>query len=247
MARGFNFFLISLVVLILSLNIYLNFEKILNFIPKDFSKDIFKLYYFKVNGRAAIIRALFSCSKVNFENNYIDKNNWQEQKKNTTLFEFGQVPILVHNDKILSQSKAIYVYLARLFNLYGKTIDDRYQIDSLLSSSDDISRYSGPVFFPKNDEEKNNPEKYKEIFKKELKRFFGVYEQRYKKLGNGKYFLGDYFSLADIYLTINMNVLSRTVGGLQYIKESAPKLAELIERVKNNELKEFFEKYYEKI
>ena len=244
MAGGFNFFLISLVVLILSLNIYLNFEKILNFIPKDFSKDIFKLYYFKVNGRAAIIRALFSCSKVNFENNYIDKNNWQEQKKNTTLFEFGQVPILVHNDKILSQSKAIYVYLARLFNLYGKTIDDKYQIDSLLSSSDDISKFSGPVFFPRTDEEKNNPEKYKEIFKKELKRFSIIYEQRYKKLGNGKYFLGNYFSLADIYLTINLDVLSKSFGGLKYIKESAPNIAELIERVKNNELKEFFEKYY---
>ena len=244
MAGGFNFFLISLVVLILSLNIYLNFEKILNFIPKDFSKDIFKLYYFKVNGRAAIIRALFSCSKVNFENNYIDKNNWQEQKKNTTLFEFGQVPILVHNDKILSQSKAIYVYLARLFNLYGKTIDDKYQIDSLLSSSDDISKFSGPVFFPRTDEEKNNPEKYKEIFKNELKRFSIIYEQRYKKLGNGKYFLGNYFSLADIYLTINLDVLSKSFGGLKYIKESAPNIAELIERVKNNELKEFFEKYY---
>ena len=244
MAGGFNFFLISLVVLILSLNIYLNLEKILNFIPKDFSKDIFKLYYFKVNGRAAIIRALFSCSKVNFENNYIDKNNWQEQKKNTTLFEFGQVPILVHNDKILSQSKAIYVYLARLFNLYGKTIDDKYQIDSLLSSSDDISKFSGPVFFPRTDEEKNNPEKYKEIFKKELKRFSIIYEQRYKKLGNGKYFLGNYFSLADIYLTINLDVLSKSFGGLKYIKESAPNIAELIERIKNNELKEFFEKYY---
>ena len=244
MAESLRFILISIVVLILSLNIYLNLDKICNFIPKDFSKDIFKLYYFKVNGRAAIIRALFSCSKVKFENNYIDKNNWQEQKKNTTLFEFGQVPILVHNEKILSQSKAIYVYLARLFNLYGKTIDDKYQIDSLLSSSDDISRYSGPVFFPRTDEEKNNPEKYKEIFKKELKRFLGIYEQRYKKLGNGKYFLGNYFSLADIYLTINMDVLSKSVGGLQYIKESAPKLAELIESIKNNELKEFFEKYY---
>ena len=244
MAESLRFILISIVVLILSLNIYLNLDKICNFIPKDFSKDIFKLYYFKVNGRAAIIRALFSCSKVKFENNYIDKNNWQEQKKNTTLFEFGQVPILVHNEKILSQSKAIYVYLARLFNLYGKTIDDKYQIDSLLSSSDDISRYSGPVFFPRTDEEKNNPEKYKEIFKKELKRFLGIYEQRYKKLGNGKYFLGNYFSLADIYLTINMDVLSKSVGGLQYIKESAPKLADLIERIKNNELKEFFEKYY---
>ena len=90
MAGSLRFFLISIVVLILSLNIYLNLDKICNFIPKDFSKDIFKLYYFKVNGRAAIIRALFSCSKVKFENNYIDKNNWQEQKKIQLYLNLGK-------------------------------------------------------------------------------------------------------------------------------------------------------------
>ena len=243
MAETLRFFLISIIVLIFSFNIYLNIEKFLNLNKKDFSKDKFKLYYFKANGRAAVIKALFSYSKVNFENIFIDKN-WQEIKKNSSLFEFGQVPILVHNDKILSQSKAIYVYLARLFNLYGKTIDDKYQIDSLLSSYDDISRYSGPVFFPRTEEEKNNKEKYKEIYKNELKRFFGIYEKRYKKLGSGKYFLGNYFSLADIYLAINMNVFAKTVGGFEYIKTSAPKLAELIERIRKNELKEYFEMYY---
>ena len=243
MGESLRYFFTGIIILLLSYNIYLNKEKILNFKPKDFSNDTFKLYYFKTNGRAAVIKALLSYSKVKFENIFID-SNWKETKKNTTLFEFGQVPILVHNEKILSQSKAIFVYLARLFNVYGKNIDDKYQIDSLLSSYDDISRYYGPVFFPKTDEEKNNKEKYKEIYKNELKRFFGIYEQRYKKLGYGKYFLGNYFSLADIYLAINMNVFAKSVGGFEFIKSCAPKLSELLTRIRNQELKEFFEKYY---
>ena len=243
MGESLRYCFAGIIILLLSCNIYLNKEKIFSFISKDYSKDTFKLYYFKTNGRAAVIKALFSYSKVKFENIFVD-SNWKELKKNTALFEFGQVPILVHNDKILSQSKAIFVYLARLFDLYGKNIDDKYQIDSLLSSYDDISKYYTPLFFPKTDDEKNNKEKYKEIYRNELKRFFGIYEERYKKLGNGKYYLGNYFSLADIYLVINMNVFSKAVGGFQFIKNNAPKLSELLERLRNQELKEFFEKYY---
>ncbi len=241
-----KYLIISFVILILSFNIYLNLNKETYFgdqQEKDFSKDNFKLYYFKGNGRGAIIRGLFSYAGVAFENILVEKE-WAELKKNTTLFEFGQMPILVHNNKILSQSKPIYIYLARLFNIYGKTIDDQYQIDSLLSSYDDVLKTYLPVFFPKTEEEKNNPEKYKDIFAKELKRFFGVYEKRYEKLGKGKYFLGNYFSLADIYLTINMNVFSKVLGGMTFIKENAPNLGELITRIKNNELKVYFEKYH---
>ena len=241
---GLSQFIIgSIVILLLSCNIYLNKDKLLNLYPKDFSKDTFKLYYFKVNGRAAPARAILSYAKVNFEENFVGPN-WQEQKKNKDLFEFGQVPILVHNGKTMSQSKAIYLYLAQLFGLDGKNIDDQYQIHSLLNSYDDISRSYGPYAYPKSDEEKNNKEKYKKILVEELKRIFGIYEKRYIKLGTGKYYLGDYFSLADIYLTIYMNVFTKNVGGFQLVKESAPKLADLITRIKKGELKTFFEKYY---
>ena len=41
-----------------------------------------------------------------------------------------------------------------------------------------------------------------------------------------------------------MNFLAEDAGGIQFIKDSSPKLGELIERIKNKELKEFFEKYY---
>ena len=69
-------------------------------------------------------------------------------------------------------------------------------------------------------------------------------EKRYIDLGKHKYFLGDKFTLADIYLAF---FLTDSVNSLKIespFKEIAPNLAELVDRVKENELKEFFEKYF---
>ena len=74
MGESLRYFFAGIITLLLSCNIYLNKEKIFSFIPKDFSKDTFKLYYFKTNGRAAVIKALFSYSKVKFENIFVDSN-----------------------------------------------------------------------------------------------------------------------------------------------------------------------------
>ena len=64
-------------------------------------------------------------------------------------------------------------------------------------------------------------------------------------LGKGKYFLEDKFTLADIVLA---SILPTAVDNLGLkecpYKELAPNLGELITRVKENELKEFYEKYY---
>ena len=60
MGESLRNFFAGIIILLLSCNIYLNKEKIFSFISKDYSKDTFKLYYFKTNGRAAVIKALFS-------------------------------------------------------------------------------------------------------------------------------------------------------------------------------------------
>ncbi len=76
-----------------------------------------------------------------------------------------------------------------------------------------------------------------------FKFFLGKFEKRYVDLGKGKYFLGDKFTLADIIMTAG---ISSALDMLKFegAKEIAPNLCELIKRVKENELKEFFEKFY---
>ena len=51
---------------------------------------------------------------------------------------------------------------------------------------------------PRTEEEKSNPEKFKQALKDKLQQYFKVFEVRYAKFENGKYFFGNHFSLADI-------------------------------------------------
>ena len=62
----------------------------------------------------------------------------------------------------------IYLYLAKYFKFYGNTIDEQYQIDSLIASIDDVIPHLYPLLYPKNDEEKNNKPKYEKIYKEFL-------------------------------------------------------------------------------
>lgn len=204
--------------------------------------NTFKVYYFSFNGRAALIRAILSCGGVQFENHLIDKaKDWPTIKK-SGLCEFEQVPVLVHGDKKFAQSAAIYLYLAKYFKFYGNNIDEQYQIDSLIASIDDVTPHLYPLLYPKNDEEKNNKPKYEKIYKEFLEFLLKIFEERYKKLGFGNYFLGDHFSLADIFFGVQM------MGFVAAVKEDimstcAPNLKKLVERLKQKELKEFYEKY----
>ena len=70
-------------------------------------------------------------------------------------------------------------------------------------------------------------------------------KKKYVELGKGKYYLGDRFTLADIALAITLVDDIDTLGLKEsLLNELPPNLYELIKRVKEHELKEFFEKFY---
>ena len=57
--------------------------------------------------------------------------------------------------------------------------------------------------------------------------------------------MGDKFTLADIVIGVSLPAAVDALGLKDCpCKEVAPALAELITRLKENELKEFYEKYY---
>ena len=74
------------------------------------SEDTFKVTYFKVNGRAALIRAILTYAKANWENNLVDFTTAWPDLKASDYAEFKQLPILEHNGKTFSQSAAITIY-----------------------------------------------------------------------------------------------------------------------------------------
>lgn len=201
--------------------------------------DKYVLHYFGGNGRAVLARAILSYAKADWTNDLIDKAKWPEMKK-SGLCEFEQVPVLEVNDKKLCQSMAINYYLARKFDLMGRTDDENYQIDSLLGCFEDISGEFKKFMFIEDEAKKNE---MKEKSKERYKFFIKKIEERYVKLGKGKYFLGDKFTLADIFLGAALPSFCDRFGE-KVVPQVSPLLEELIARIKGNELKEFHEKYF---
>ena len=197
------------------------------------------LHYFKANGRAAIARAILSYVNTDWENKLYDYKDWHNFKKNG-FAEFEQLPVLEIDGKKYCESNAINLYLGEIFNLLGDA-EENYQINNLLMTYDDLLKLFIDVTTIK-DEQKKNEEKNKASEK--VKFFIKKFENRYVELGKGKYFLGEKFTLAGIYITCGfIEVIKNLCPNDFEIREIAPNLAELIQKIKENELKEFFEKF----
>ena len=69
-------------------------------------------------------------------------------------------------------------------------------------------------------------------------------EDRYKELGSGKYYLGNDLSVADFFLGCMIDEFAILVREEDVMGKYAPGIKNLVERLKNNELKEFYEKHY---
>ena len=199
------------------------------------------LHYFAGNGRAIVARAILCYAKADWTNDAIKKEDWPTIKK-SGLCEFEQVPILEVDGKKYSQSHAIDLYLAETFNLMGKDKEENYQIRSLLFAVDDYTIEIWKALFSLDESKK--PELLKAATEK-FKFYLGKFEKRYVDCGKHKYFLGDKFTLADIIMT---TAICSAIDTLKFegAKDVCPNLYELIGRISQNELKEFFEKYYVK-
>ena len=194
-----------------------------------------KLTYFTDNGRVGLIRAMLSYKKIPFENIMFTLEEWPSKKDD---YEFKQLPQLEVNGKKLTQTIAISLYLARQLNLYPKDIYLQYHVDSLLACRDDIT-----LLYRKAKKKTNNEEEYKN-YKDMIILYLKRIEDRYKELGNGKYYLGEELSVADFFLGCMIYEFAILVNDEDVLGKYAPCIKNLIERLKQNELKEFYDKYY---
>lgn len=209
----------------------------------DTSKDSsqYKLYYFNGNGRAIIIRAILYYSKSLFSDVKITKEDWAKLKQ-TGKFESEELPVMEYKGKLYSQMHAIEQYLGYAFNLHGKNMEDEYSINCLLDSFDDLFTIFKHFTWPESEEDKEHIKDYEKAFKSKLAFFVTMLEKKYKD--KGKYYLGDYFSLADIFITVVLTNFADKLDCDNIVKEQGPNISALIERIKKNELKTFFDKGY---
>ena len=203
------------------------------------SEDKYILYYFNVNARGCMARALLSYVKANWENKVLEYNDFlQNYKQKKEFCEYGQLPILEYKGKYYSQSMAIILFLAKKYNLMGDNEDEEFEINNLLCSFEDIF----PLIHDQNQDKKDA--KYKKV-----RKYFKIYEDKYLnhvKENNGKkyYFANDKFTLADIYFGALIYSMLNSLKEIDMEKEF-PELKKLLDFYKSdNALKEFYEKYY---
>ena len=192
-----------------------------------------KLTYFNVNGRVGLLRAMLCYKKVPFENKMITMEEWPSKKND---YEFHQLPELEVNGKKLTQTIAISLYLARQLNLYPKDIYLQYHVDSLLAIRDDITILYRKI-------KQKHEEDYK-AYKELIKLYLEKIEKRYEELGAGDYYLGKEISVADFFLGCMVMEFCYLIKDEDVLSKYAPKINKLIARLKENELKEYFEKYH---
>ena len=206
--------------------------------------DQYKLYYFNGNGKALLIRAILYYSKVKFYDVKVSNEDWKKLKQ-TGKFGCDELPVMEHKGKLFYQMHAIEQYLGYNFNIHGKNIEDEYKINCLLDSFDDLFTIFKHFTWPESEEDKEHIEDYKKAFKSKFAFFVSILEKKYSdKDENDKYYLGNYFSLADIFVTVVLSNFADKLNCENILKEQGPNIYTLIKRIKDNELKDFFEKGY---
>jgi len=202
-----------------------------------------KFYYYDANGYGMISRAILFSVKEKFDNIKVSLNEWETLKK-SEKFEYQNLPCLEYKGKYYSQAHSIELFLGKTYNLYGNSIEDEYQINSMLDTFDDLYNIYKHIYMPLNDEDKEHLDDYKRAMINKIEYFMNIFDNKYIKYGEKKYFLGENFSVADIFLTCVITLYCDKLNCKNLLEEKFPKLFKIINNVKKNELKEFFQNAY---
>nr|QUF59415.1 glutathione S-transferase GSTS11 [Brachionus angularis] len=93
----------------------------------------YKLYYFNGRGRAEISRLILAAAGVEYTDVRID--DWPKSRSETPI---GQLPYIEIDDLKLPQSLSIARYLAREYNLAGKTNLESAKADAIVDTCIDL-------------------------------------------------------------------------------------------------------------
>jgi glutathione S-transferase len=187
----------------------------------------YKLTYFNGRGRAEIVRLIFAVAGVEYEDVRLDKEKWPALKPSTP---FGQVPIIEFEGKTFCQSNAIGRYLARKFNVAGKTDVEQLEADMIVDCMEDGLKPFITLFGEK--DEARKAELKKKYAEEQLPVSFAGLESILKsnKGGDG-FFVGDSLTWAD--LAFLMFVSWSKMSGNETLLDNYPKLKALEKRVES--------------
>merc|ERR1711953_1227913 len=164
-----------------------------------------KLTYFNIMGRAETLRWLMLYGGQDFEDHRIEFSEWPQIKQK---MKTGQVPLLEYDGEEMYQTMAIMRFLAKEFNLYGKTNKDQYKADMIADCVGDfLATY---VKFKTEKDEDKKSEMIKTWCDETAPKFFSLMEGFMKDNG-GKCLVGDCICYVDIFLSAMLDILEAAV------------------------------------
>jgi len=158
----------------------------------------YKLTYFNGRGKAEIIRLVLTAAGVPFTDVRVD---YEWVGKNKAILPFAQLPVLEIDSKVtLCQSLVIARYLARKYNLAGKTDLEQAQAEMIVDCMEDSQKPTEQFLYYEKDEAKKEELK-KKYFEEQLPASLNKLEALLvsNKGGDG-YFVGDQLTWADLHL-----------------------------------------------
>jgi len=186
----------------------------------------YKLIYFNVIGRGETIRLIFKVAGVDFEDYRIELDQFSTQMKTDT--PFGQLPVLEVDGVKLCQSNAIARYLAKKYDLAGKTDLEQAQVDMIVDCLEDAIKPMVAFFHEKDETIKAvGKKRYNE---EQLPTYLTLLERLLSaNHGGDKFFVGEKLTWVDLQFLSFNKWISHT--GLENPLASFPKLAALKARV----------------
>lgn len=187
-----------------------------------------KLIYFNGRGRAELARLVFAAAGEKYEDFRIESADWPTKKASLKL-PFGQIPVLEVDGVTLCQSIPIARFVARKFNLAGKTELEQARADMIIACFEDILEAMVDFHFHEPDAARQ-AEKKKKFLEERLPKFLGYLEDILKEnKGGDGFFVGDSLTWADLQL---VNIVSwLALAGAESQAASHPKLKALHDKV----------------
>jgi len=186
-----------------------------------------KLTYFNGRGKAEHTRLCFAVAGVEYQDVRIERADWPGTYKAGT--PFGQLPTLEVDGVKLSQSNAIARYVARKYNLAGKTELDQARADMIVDCLDDTLKPMLKFFFEK--DEARKAELKKKYIEEELPQSLTYLEGILKtNAGGDSFFVGNQLTWADLGLVSSADFLC--LSGATDPLAKYPKLTALLKKVK---------------
>jgi glutathione S-transferase len=189
----------------------------------------YKVIYFNATGRAETMRMIFKVAGVEFEDVRLEREQFTPELK--AGLPFGQLPVLEVDGVKLGQSAACARYLARKFNLAGKTEWEQAQVDMVADCFDDTGKPFMAIFLEK--DETRKAEMKKKFADEQLPASLTLLEKLLtSNHGGDKFFVGDELTWADIQF-LSLVQWMTIFGGVENPLANYPKLAALKKRVES--------------